>query len=166
MLNSRPARVRRWDLGWSSRFSRALVQCRPAVIGPLSLDCRWIVDGLCDDGQYPSRVRGFMDTNAGTDATVAGSVISLPKGDGAVAELEEKFAPDLFTGTGRKSLNSRCGYAETVAEPGHPLSGERHWSRPFHATRDAPGAEFLRRRNNASKKTADRCGRGHWCHNG
>jgi hypothetical protein len=37
---------------------------------------------------------------AGTDASAGGSVISLPAGGGAISGLGEKFAPDLFTGTG------------------------------------------------------------------
>jgi RHS repeat-associated protein len=35
-----------------------------------------------------------------TDTTAGGSVISLPKGGGAVSGLGEKFAPDPFTGAG------------------------------------------------------------------
>jgi RHS repeat-associated protein len=42
--------------------------------------------------------------SAGTDATAGGSVISLPTGGGAVSGLGEKFAPDLFTGTGNFSV--------------------------------------------------------------
>ncbi|WP_314411719.1 SpvB/TcaC N-terminal domain-containing protein [Streptomyces kroppenstedtii] len=38
------------------------------------------------------------------DATAAGSAISLPQGGGAVGGLGEKFAPDLFTGTGNMSV--------------------------------------------------------------
>jgi YD repeat-containing protein len=38
------------------------------------------------------------------DATAEGSVISLPKGSGAVSGLGEKFSPDLFTGTGNFSV--------------------------------------------------------------
>jgi RHS repeat-associated protein len=40
----------------------------------------------------------------GTDVTAAGSVISLPKGGGAVTGLGEKFAPDPFTGTGNLTV--------------------------------------------------------------
>jgi RHS repeat-associated protein len=41
----------------------------------------------------------------GTSGTAAGgSVISLPKGGGAVGGLGETFAPDLFTGTGNYSV--------------------------------------------------------------
>ncbi|MEU5698084.1 SpvB/TcaC N-terminal domain-containing protein [Streptomyces aurantiacus] len=44
-------------------------------------------------------------TSADTaDATAAGSAISLPQGGGAVGGLGEKFAPDLFTGTGNMSV--------------------------------------------------------------
>jgi YD repeat-containing protein len=42
--------------------------------------------------------------NAGTDATAGGSVISLPSGGGAIGGLGEKFATDLFTGTGNFSV--------------------------------------------------------------
>ncbi|WP_405820218.1 FG-GAP-like repeat-containing protein [Streptomyces sp. NBC_01390] len=45
-----------------------------------------------------------MSTSGTTDATVAGSVISLPQGGGAVSGLGEKFTPDLFTGTGNMSV--------------------------------------------------------------
>jgi hypothetical protein len=41
----------------------------------------------------------------GAASTVAGgSVISLPKGGGAVSGLGETFSPDLFTGTGDFSV--------------------------------------------------------------
>ncbi|MFE7031091.1 SpvB/TcaC N-terminal domain-containing protein, partial [Streptomyces sp. NPDC057621] len=44
-------------------------------------------------------------TSADTaDPTAAGSAISLPQGGGAVGGLGEKFAPDLFTGTGNMSV--------------------------------------------------------------
>jgi len=44
-------------------------------------------------------------TGDGGSSTVAGgSVISLPKGGGAVGGLGEKFSPDLFTGTGNFSV--------------------------------------------------------------
>jgi RHS repeat-associated protein len=39
-----------------------------------------------------------------TDTTAGGSVISLPKGGGAVSGLGETFSPDLFTGTGNFSV--------------------------------------------------------------
>jgi hypothetical protein len=39
-------------------------------------------------------------TSTATDSTVAGSVISLPKGGGAISGLGETFTPDVFTGTG------------------------------------------------------------------
>ena len=42
--------------------------------------------------------------SAGTDTSVEGSVISLPKGGGAISGLGEKFSPDLFTGTGNFSV--------------------------------------------------------------
>ncbi|MDH6222813.1 SpvB/TcaC N-terminal domain-containing protein [Streptomyces pseudovenezuelae] len=45
-----------------------------------------------------------MSTEGTTDTTAAGSVISLPKGGGAVSGLGEKFSPDLFTGTGNFSV--------------------------------------------------------------
>jgi RHS repeat-associated protein len=38
--------------------------------------------------------------SSGTDTASAGSAISLPSGGGAIGGLGEKFAPDLFTGTG------------------------------------------------------------------
>ena len=44
-------------------------------------------------------------TSDGAASTVAGgSVISLPKGGGAVSGLGETFSPDLFTGTGNVSV--------------------------------------------------------------
>jgi hypothetical protein len=43
-------------------------------------------------------------STTGADATAEGSVISLPKGGGAVSGLGEKFSPDLFTGTGNFSV--------------------------------------------------------------
>ncbi len=43
-------------------------------------------------------------SDAGADSTVEGSVISLPKGGGAVSGVGEKFSPDLFTGTGNFSV--------------------------------------------------------------
>ena len=43
-------------------------------------------------------------SNVGADASVEGSVISLPKGGGAVSGLGETFSPDLFTGTGNFSV--------------------------------------------------------------
>ncbi|WP_030322687.1 SpvB/TcaC N-terminal domain-containing protein [Streptomyces sp. NRRL B-3229] len=45
-----------------------------------------------------------MGTEGTTDTAAAGSVISLPKGGGAVGGLGEKFSPDLFTGTGNFSV--------------------------------------------------------------
>ena len=42
--------------------------------------------------------------SGGTDPAAGGSVISLPKGGGAVSGLGEKFSPDLFTGTGNFSV--------------------------------------------------------------
>ncbi|MHC3469375.1 SpvB/TcaC N-terminal domain-containing protein [Streptomyces sp. 7R007] len=45
-----------------------------------------------------------MSTEGTTDTAAAGSVISLPKGGGAVSGLGEKFSPDLFTGTGNFSV--------------------------------------------------------------
>ena len=42
--------------------------------------------------------------SAGTDSTAEASVISLPKGGGAVSGLGETFSPDLFTGTGSFSV--------------------------------------------------------------
>jgi RHS repeat-associated protein len=45
-----------------------------------------------------------MGFEGGSDTTAAGSVISLPKGGGAVGGLGEKFSPDLFTGTGNFSV--------------------------------------------------------------
>ncbi len=39
-----------------------------------------------------------------TGAAAGGSVISLPSGGGAISGLGEKFAPDLFTGTGNFSV--------------------------------------------------------------
>ncbi|MDI2127062.1 SpvB/TcaC N-terminal domain-containing protein [Yinghuangia seranimata] len=42
--------------------------------------------------------------DAGTDPTVAGSVVSLPSGGGAVSGLGEKFTADPFTGTGAFAL--------------------------------------------------------------
>ncbi|WP_210570625.1 SpvB/TcaC N-terminal domain-containing protein [Streptomyces sp. GESEQ-4] len=45
-----------------------------------------------------------MTSGGTTDATAAGSVISLPQGGGAVSGLGEKFTPDLFTGTGNMSV--------------------------------------------------------------
>jgi Salmonella virulence plasmid 65kDa B protein len=43
-------------------------------------------------------------STVGADASAEGSVISLPKGGGAVSGLGEKFSPDLFTGTGNFSV--------------------------------------------------------------
>ncbi|MDQ1033660.1 RHS repeat-associated protein [Streptomyces sp. V3I8] len=43
-------------------------------------------------------------TSTDTAGTAAGSAISLPQGGGAVQGLGEKFAPDLFTGTGNMSV--------------------------------------------------------------
>ena len=43
-------------------------------------------------------------SNTGADGTAEGSVISLPKGGGAISGLGEKFSPDLFTGTGNFSV--------------------------------------------------------------
>jgi RHS repeat-associated protein len=45
-----------------------------------------------------------MGTQDSTDTAAAGSVISLPKGGGAIAGLGEAFAPDLFTGTGNTTV--------------------------------------------------------------
>src|SRR5215471_3786711 len=42
--------------------------------------------------------------SAGTDTSAGGSVISLPKGGGAISGLGEKFSPDLFTGTGNLAV--------------------------------------------------------------
>jgi RHS repeat-associated protein len=61
-----------------------------------------------------------MGTGGGTDTAAAGSVISLPKGGGAVSGLGEKFAPDLFTGTGNFSVPvavpaGRAGLAPELA---------------------------------------------------
>ena len=39
-----------------------------------------------------------------TEQGAGGSVISLPKGGGAVGGLGETFSPDLFTGTGNFSV--------------------------------------------------------------
>ena len=56
-------------------------------------------------------------TGGTTDASVGGSAISLPKGGGAVSGLGEKFAPDLFTGTGNFSvpIESAAGAAQPAA---------------------------------------------------
>jgi hypothetical protein len=43
-------------------------------------------------------------SQVGTDSTAEGSVLSLPKGGGAVSGLGELFSPDLFTGTGNFSV--------------------------------------------------------------
>ncbi len=56
----------------------------------------------------------------GAEASVEGSVISLPKGGGAVTGLGETFAPDLHTGTGNVSVplalpRGRSGLAPTLA---------------------------------------------------
>ena len=40
----------------------------------------------------------------GADSSVEGSVLSLPKGGGAISGLGETFAPDRFTGTGNYSV--------------------------------------------------------------
>jgi RHS repeat-associated protein len=58
--------------------------------------------------------------SAGADPTTGGSVISLPSGGGAVSGLGEKFAPDLFTGTGNFSVPialppGRCGLAPQLS---------------------------------------------------
>jgi hypothetical protein len=45
-----------------------------------------------------------MSADTTTDTAAAGSVISLPKGGGAVSGLGEKFVPDLFTGSGSCSV--------------------------------------------------------------
>ncbi|MEV0220413.1 SpvB/TcaC N-terminal domain-containing protein [Streptomyces sp. NPDC050704] len=45
-----------------------------------------------------------MSAEGTTDPAAAGSVISLPKGGGAVGGLGEKFSPNLFTGTGNFSV--------------------------------------------------------------
>ena len=42
--------------------------------------------------------------SAGTDTSVEGSVMSLPKGGGAISGLGEKFSADLFTGTGNLAV--------------------------------------------------------------
>ncbi|MCA1702881.1 MAG: hypothetical protein LC808_06260, partial [Actinobacteria bacterium] len=42
--------------------------------------------------------------SGGTDSAAEGAVVSLPKGGGAVSGVGEKFAPDLFTGTGNFSV--------------------------------------------------------------
>lgn len=61
-----------------------------------------------------------MGTGVTTDATAGGSVISLPTGGGAISGLGEKFAPDLFTGTGNFSVPiatppGRAGQAPSLA---------------------------------------------------
>jgi RHS repeat-associated protein len=45
-----------------------------------------------------------MAAETSADTTAGGSVISLPRGGGAVSGLGEKFSPDLFTGTGNVSV--------------------------------------------------------------
>jgi hypothetical protein len=45
-----------------------------------------------------------MAGEATTQPSAGGSVISLPKGGGAIAGLGESFSPDLATGTGRFSV--------------------------------------------------------------
>jgi hypothetical protein len=45
-----------------------------------------------------------MSAGTSTDPSAGGSVISLPKGGGAVKGLGETFSPDLFTGTGNFSV--------------------------------------------------------------
>jgi hypothetical protein len=45
-----------------------------------------------------------MMSSVGADSTAEGSVLSLPKGGGAVSGLGETFSPDLFTGTGNFSV--------------------------------------------------------------
>src|SRR5882757_8438891 len=87
--------------------------------GP-STNCRRTVDGLRDSrGPRRTAAQGraagplgfrFRRKNRGrhmgmgTDAAVEGAAISLPKGGGAVSGLGEKFAADLFTGTGNFSV--------------------------------------------------------------
>jgi RHS repeat-associated protein len=45
-----------------------------------------------------------MSAGTSTDTSAGGSVISLPKGGGAVTGLGETFSPDLFTGTANFSV--------------------------------------------------------------
>lgn len=64
-------------------------------------------------------------SNVGADDTAEGSVISLPKGGGAISGLGEKFSPDLFTGTGNFSVSiavppGRRGLQPQLADPADP----------------------------------------------
>lgn len=56
----------------------------------------------------------------GTESTGEGAIISLPKGGGAISGLGEKFAPDLFTGTGNFTVPiglppGRAGHAPQLS---------------------------------------------------
>ena len=66
---------------------------------------RWGNPALWVYAVRPVLVAGGVVTGDGAASTVAGgSVISLPKGGGAVSGLGETFSPDLFTGTGSFSV--------------------------------------------------------------
>jgi hypothetical protein len=49
----------------------------------------------------------------GTDATAESSVLSPPKGGGAVGGMGEKFAADLFSGTGSARSEGRDDERDT-----------------------------------------------------
>ena len=71
-------------------------------------------------------------TKAGADPTVEGSVVSLPKGGGAVGGPGEKFSPDLFTGTGSFSLPIAVPPGRHGLEPQLVLSySSGHRNGPF-----------------------------------
>ncbi len=57
-----------------------------------------------DDYNWGRKVRSRGMASTETGAAAGGSVISLPSGGGAISGLGEKFAPDLFTGTGNFSV--------------------------------------------------------------
>lgn len=69
--------------------------------------------------------------SAGTDSTAEGSVISLPKGGGAISGLGEKFSPDLFTGTGNFSVPIAVPAGRLGVQPQLALTystGRRRWA--------------------------------------
>jgi RHS repeat-associated protein len=58
-----------------------------------------------------------MSAGTSTDPSAGGSVISLPKGGGAVTGLGETFSPDLFTGTGNFSVPLQLPAGRLGLEP-------------------------------------------------
>jgi len=104
------------------RFLRALVRCWSAVIGPLSMDCRWIVDGLCDGERCSSWVRGVHGYGCSYGYRGGGLGDLAAEGRWSGCWAGEKFAPDLFTGTGTFSVPVAVPAGRAGVAPGLMLT--------------------------------------------